>query len=1015
MFSQTPCAIKMTRVLEYNLRDSRLNYLLLIFIVFLNYSCHEKKDTSNLMYQINCDVSDAKNEKNHKHKTEGFHFQEIKLGGIKSEQNYHSSPSSILLTGKSKYAFTTVISSIERNQFMSISIWRKDALKKSDLIVTAKPDGILYHNVATIAEQGEDGWEKIHTEIEVPPGANEIIVFAFLGGSDSAFFDDLKINVYQKKEYPKFEEEQNLHLYFTDRQMMELEAERKEAFSEGVHFSNDKWHKAVLSDEKIVYPIKARLKGDWLDHLTGRKWSFRVKMRDDNAFKRMKSFSVQTPASRYFLHEFIAHRLFAQEDILTTRYSFVPLFINTENVGLYAIEEHFAKQLIEFNKRREGPIIKFDEDPFWSNTALGSGVNKIAESFEMPYFEVSRILPFSSGKLTESNSLMHQFSIAHSLAYQYKNTLGNVEEVFDIDKMAKFFALTDIINGKHGLAWHNQRFYYNPVTCKLEPINYDNFVENFSTHANAIPVGILLQKTNDLALEDRLSPYIFSSDKFFRQYIQYLEKYSDNEFILDFYNRNEKDVLDYLELIQAEFPSYDIDVNYFLKNAADIRNHLPQLKKRYETGFFKNILPDNKPYKTSSPLNYERMLSVYLNCYFANTPERTEVLIENFNGLPIEIMALLDKNRNELIEFTDPIRLEAYEGNVEDTILKIANIKNVEYISFNVLGESKTHFAEITPWPKSIEPSPYQKLLRSKNSQTENLFMVKGDSLILEKGNYTLKEKIYVPEGKVVLFRAGVNLDLVKEASILSYSKVHLKGKKNLPINIYSSDRSANGFNVFQTEGKSTIEHTVFSGLNTLNFDGWQLTGAINFYEADVSIHSTVFKDNQCEDALNIIRSDFTVTNCQFLNIYADAFDSDFCKGKLSNSIFDGVGNDAIDFSTSQIDISQCRIRNITDKGISGGEESSLNIWDCEISKCTIGIASKDLSIVNVSKTSIEECEYGFVALRKKTEYGPAKIIAKSVSIKNCSIKHLIEHSSELILNKRRIAGTEKNVAARFY
>ena len=176
-----------------------------------------------------------------------------------------------------------------------------------------------------------------------------------------------------------------------------------------------------------------------------------------------------------------------------------------------------------------------------------------------------------------------------------------------------------------------------------------------------------------------------------------------------------------------------------------------------------------------------------------------------------------------------------------------------------------------------------------------------------------------------------------------------------------------------------------------------------------------VFEYNHCEDALNIIRADFLVTQSQFLHILSDGFDSDFCTGTLEKSVFQYVGNDAIDFSTSQIIIDYCDIKNINDKGISGGEGSTLTVLNTTITDCNIGAASKDLSVVDLKNVTIENCYYGLVALRKKAEYGPAILKTKELRLINCTKKHLIEEKSVLHLNGRKVDGTQKNVADLFY
>ena len=56
------------------------------------------------------------------------------------------------------------------------------------------------------------------------------------------------------------------------------------------------------------------------------------------------------------------HQIFKDEDILTTRYGFISVKLNGKSLGIYAYEEHFDKQLLEYNQRREAPILKFNEE-----------------------------------------------------------------------------------------------------------------------------------------------------------------------------------------------------------------------------------------------------------------------------------------------------------------------------------------------------------------------------------------------------------------------------------------------------------------------------------------------------------------------------------------------------------------------------------------------------------------------------------------------------------------------------
>ena len=215
---------------------------------------------------------------------------------------------------------------------------------------------------------------------------------------------------------------------------------------------------------KNAMPIKARLKGDWLDHLSGGKWSFRIKVKDDYTYKRMKVFSIQHPKARFYLYEYLSHLMFKHENLLATRYGFTSGSLNGIPLGIYAYEEHFAKQLIEYNLRREGPIVKFDENQMWLTVAFKklNPVNSWS-NIHLPSFDASRILPFGN---IEDSVALKQFQISQKLMHQYKYRIGNFSDCFDVEKFAQYWALVDFLQGHHGKAWHNQRFLLQ--SCNLQ-------------------------------------------------------------------------------------------------------------------------------------------------------------------------------------------------------------------------------------------------------------------------------------------------------------------------------------------------------------------------------------------------------------------------------------------------------------------------------------------------------------------------------------------------------------------
>ena len=113
--------------------------------------------------------------------------------------------------------------------------------------------------------------------------------------------------------------------------------------------------KGYISYKGKNYPIRLRLKGDWTDHLLGEKWSFRIETKNDSPILGMREFSLQHPRTRSYLNESIMHKLLKYEKLPYLRYKFLPVSLNGKYLGIYALEEHFGKELIENSGFREGP------------------------------------------------------------------------------------------------------------------------------------------------------------------------------------------------------------------------------------------------------------------------------------------------------------------------------------------------------------------------------------------------------------------------------------------------------------------------------------------------------------------------------------------------------------------------------------------------------------------------------------------------------------------------------------
>ena len=165
---------------------------------------------------------------------------------------------------------------------------------------------------------------------------------------------------------------------------------------------------------------------------------------------------------------------------------------------------------------------------------------------------------------------------------------------------------------------------------------------------------------------------------------------------------------------------------------------------------------------------------------------------------------------------------------------------------------------------------------------------------------------------------------------------------------------------------------------------------------------------NNSEDALNIIRSAFAIDDLHIASTTSDGFDADFCRGQIKNSRFVNTGNDCIDFSGSAVNISSITIENSGDKGISGGEASTITLSDIEIDGAVTGIASKDGSIISGSNIRITDVEFGYSAFQKKPEYTGAEIRLEQAELSQAINQVLVELGSIISINGETTRGEKK-------
>ena len=290
-----------------------------------------------------------------------------------------------------------------------------------------------------------------------------------------------------------------------EEEFSKLEEKRRNALQLGILLTEEEdFVPAVITADGKRDEIELRLKGDWVEHLQGEKWSFRIKLKDD-ALWGMRKFSIQRPETRNGVAEYLVHAFYREQGGAALRYEFVDVLVNGEYLGVYALEEFFDKQLIENSLRREGPIIKPNEDHLWERWAY------YLESYT-PYLNFVEFDIFGINRTLNDELLSGYAQYAITLLNKYIDEEIEAEDVFDLDLYAKYLATADIFSACHGNTWHNMRYYYNPLTAKLEPIPFDEE-----------PLYGLCQsasKKNDVLINP-----LFENKEFTMLYVHYVDQF----------------------------------------------------------------------------------------------------------------------------------------------------------------------------------------------------------------------------------------------------------------------------------------------------------------------------------------------------------------------------------------------------------------------------------------------------------------------------------------------------------
>lgn len=740
--------------------------------------------------------------------------------------------------------------------------------------------------------------------------------------------------------------------------------------------------------------IKLRLKGARRDHYNSDKWSFRIHIKDkDKYFKGMNRFSLQSPHTRGYHFEPLYADHIQREGLLAFRYDFIDLTVNGNHIGVMAVEEAVAKQLLESQHMREGVIFEFEKKQ--------SVQYAVANQTSHYNWRKAPINVFQEKKLQQSETLKHHANLGKQMLKGMQEGFLPPSQVLDVPKIARFLAIATLWSSWHAVEWEDIRFYLNPITFRFEPIVSEAALQM----ADLIPGGPLY----DYFTRSSLS-YSLLSDPYIRSaYIEELQRITKAEYIDSLVNYLKAKEKVYLSKLHKEYTDLPRFNPVYLEEKADLFANLNQ-------GNFDSLkwfpgVDHRKYFSTFSPFISQRIAKevypVGYNAFFHMDEENSFIEFNNTlfstdsyktRSIPvsgdIEVVAIhVDQENVELDSANLPFLLEP-EGEAVRVNVEIEDKNLVAPLtgSITIAGDDTSYPFASEPYVKPAEVTPLESIRTPVLPHVYRFMKKDGNTLSIKKGSWHITRPLILPDGVSVKIAPGTTLTFHPNAFMLLRGPLLSQGTEAEPIILRGNDNGLwKGVAVMNAASVSEMTHTHIKNVSFTEQGAWKLTGGVTFYQSDINIRNSVFSGATSEDALNIVRSNFTIKDSIFSGAISDALDSDFSKGSIENSQFMDIGGDGIDTSGSEITLSQINLQNIADKAVSVGEESKVEISEIKINGADIGIASKDASTTKVNGVKIDNIKNtALMTYIKKLEYGHSA----SLTVNAITFGNVIAHES---------------------
>ncbi|RMD84115.1 MAG: hypothetical protein D6808_07490, partial [Candidatus Dadabacteria bacterium] len=249
-----------------------------------------------------------------------------------------------------------------------------------------------------------------------------------------------------------------------------IKGKRLDKLNSNLPQSGRVFQKALLKADGQIYKVKARYKGDSINHWAFPNKSWRIELRNGKRNRKEKVFNLNVPRTKTQISNWLGFELgsvmngVAGGGPLVPKADFVHFRLNRLFDGVRLRVEQPDQNFIRVRNLEPGTIFSGDirsRDIYSGKPRKRLYSDLSAWTVDSPYIE--------SGKSALA-------SLIHLIRYQHKpyDFYYEIEKLMNLDAIVQYMALLELVGTTHVDNTHNNKFYLNPISGRLTPIVWDS-------------------------------------------------------------------------------------------------------------------------------------------------------------------------------------------------------------------------------------------------------------------------------------------------------------------------------------------------------------------------------------------------------------------------------------------------------------------------------------------------------------------------------------------------------------